>query len=209
MSKSIARALDFDAKVVSNVKMRPLAGTLKAKTRDICEKLFERSLTDDDWTRMKLPTSLGGKRLRAVTSQLEVSFDTTKKKTRDHAERIERNLTGKRERPYERNEHEGKDLRDGTDNIERDDTAEAMTGPFKWDLLKASKGFSIPISPTLKTHEIITLHTLWSRLNTTEKAAFLANANKVLEPPGLGPLPTKGCRTVTGTLLPDEDCASG
>ena len=46
---------------------------------------------------MKLPTRLGGMEIRAVTSQMEVSFDTTKEKTRAHAERIERNLTGKRE----------------------------------------------------------------------------------------------------------------
>ena len=59
-SKSMARALDFDAKVVSPKKLKPLAETLEAKIRDICEKLTERPLRDDDWTSMKLPTSLGG-----------------------------------------------------------------------------------------------------------------------------------------------------
>ena len=47
-----------------------LAKTEEEKTRDICEKLTERPLRDDDWTRMKLPTSLGGMGIRAVTSQL-------------------------------------------------------------------------------------------------------------------------------------------
>ena len=96
-SKSIARALDLDAKVVSPKKLRPLAERLEAKTRDICKTVTERILLDDDWTRMKLPTSLGGMCTRAATSQLEVSFDTTTKKTRAHAERIERKLTGERE----------------------------------------------------------------------------------------------------------------
>ena len=38
----------------------PLVEDFGRITRDICEKLTERSLPDDDWTRMKLPTSLGG-----------------------------------------------------------------------------------------------------------------------------------------------------
>ena len=67
-SKSIARAPDFDAKVVNSKKMKPLAETLEVKTKGTCEKLMERSLDDDDWTRMKLPTSLGGMGIRAVTS---------------------------------------------------------------------------------------------------------------------------------------------
>ena len=58
-SKSIARAVDFDAKVVSPKKLKPLAETPEAKTRDICEKLIERFF-DDDWTIMQLPTSLCG-----------------------------------------------------------------------------------------------------------------------------------------------------
>ena len=90
-------ALDIDAKVVSSKKLNPLADTLEAKTRDICEKLTERPLQEDDWTRMKLPTSLGGVGIRAVTSQLDVSCDTTKRKTKNQAERIERNLAGKQE----------------------------------------------------------------------------------------------------------------
>ena len=38
----------------------PLVAHLLAKAKDIGEKLTERSLPDDDWTRMKLPTSLEG-----------------------------------------------------------------------------------------------------------------------------------------------------
>ena len=37
-SKSISRALDFDAKVLNSKKMKPLAETLEAKTKGICEK---------------------------------------------------------------------------------------------------------------------------------------------------------------------------
>ena len=72
-SKAIARALGFDAKVLSPKKLRPLAETQEAKTRDTCEKLTERPLQDDDCTRMKLQTLLGGMGIRAVTSQLEIS----------------------------------------------------------------------------------------------------------------------------------------
>ena len=52
-----------------------------------------------------------------------------------------------------------------------------MTGPFKWDLVNAAKGngFSNSISRTLKTHEITTAHKLWKKMDTHDKAAFLAN----------------------------------
>ena len=94
-SKSVARSLDFDAEVVNSKEMNPLAETLEAKTKCICEKLLERALDDDDWTRMKLPTSLGGMGIRAVTSQLETSFEITVTKTRAQADRIEKCLAGK------------------------------------------------------------------------------------------------------------------
>ena len=68
---------------------------MEAKTKCICEKLLERALDDDDWTRMKLPTSLGGVGIRAVTSQLETSFGITVTKTRAQADRIEKCLAGK------------------------------------------------------------------------------------------------------------------
>ena len=70
--------------------MKPLAETLEANTKCICQKLLERALDDDDWTRMKLPTSLGGMGIRAVTSHLETSFEITVKKTRAQADRIEK-----------------------------------------------------------------------------------------------------------------------
>ena len=63
-SKSIARSLDFDAKVVHPEKMRPLAKRLGERTKKICESLLERTLDEDVWTRMKLPTSLGGMGIR-------------------------------------------------------------------------------------------------------------------------------------------------
>ena len=49
ISKSMASALDFDAKVVSHKKLEPLAKTLEANIREICEKLTERPLQDDDY----------------------------------------------------------------------------------------------------------------------------------------------------------------
>ena len=59
--------------------MKPLAETLEARTKCICEKLLERALDDDDWTRMKVPTRLGGMGIRAVPSQLETLFEITVK----------------------------------------------------------------------------------------------------------------------------------
>ena len=55
-----------------------------------------------------------------------------------------------------------------------------MTGPFKWDLVNTSKGlgFSSSVSRTLKTHEIITAHKVWSKLDVPEKAAFPANCGQ-------------------------------
>ena len=76
--------------------------------------------------------------------RVEVFFDTTKKKTRAHAKRIQRNLTGKREYPNEVKQYEGK--WDGTHNIKHDNRAEAMIGPFKWDLVNASKGHGFSLS---------------------------------------------------------------
>ena len=60
--------------------------------------MLERALDDDDWTRMKLPTSLGGMGIRAVTFQLETSFEITFKKTRAQADRMEESLAGKQKR---------------------------------------------------------------------------------------------------------------
>ena len=49
----MAKAVDLDAKVVSSKKLKPLAEPPEAKTTDVCKKLSERLLQDDDWTRMK------------------------------------------------------------------------------------------------------------------------------------------------------------
>ena len=71
------------------------------------------------------------------------------------------------------------ELWDGTHIVKHD----CRQGFFKWDLVNASKGhgFSISISRTLKTHETNTAHKLWSRLHTTENAAFLANCGQGVE----------------------------
>ena len=160
-----SETLDIDAKVVNSKKMKPLAETPEAKTKGVCEKLLERSLDDDDWTRTKLSTSLGWMGIRAVTSQLEISFDITVKKTETQADRIEKSLTG-RQRDYTNweCERERYEMRDGSQNVGHEDRRETMTGPLKWDLVNASKGhgFSSSISRTLKTHDVTTAHKLWS-----------------------------------------------
>ena len=89
-SKSVARALDFDAKVVGLEKVRLLAAQLEAKNERHMREADGETLPDEDWTRMKLPTSLGEMGIRAVTSQLEVSFGVTEKKSRAQAVRIEK-----------------------------------------------------------------------------------------------------------------------
>ena len=173
-SKSIARSLDFDAKVVHPEKMRPLAKRLGERTKKICESLLERSLDEDVWTKMKLPTSLGGMGIREVTSQLEISFEITKRKTAQQSERIAKSLVGMRD---EITFDGGLGAFDDSLNVKQEERSETMTGPFKWDLIDAAKGygFSFSISRTLKMHEITTAHKLWTKLDTTGKAAYLAN----------------------------------
>ena len=56
---TIARSLDFDAKVVNSKKMKPLAETLEANTKSSREKLPQRELDEDGRTRMKLPPGPG------------------------------------------------------------------------------------------------------------------------------------------------------
>ena len=94
LNESTARSLDFDAKVLNFQENETSGWTLEAKTTCVCEKLLERALDDDDWTRMKLPIWAGWAS-EAVTSQLETSFDVTMKNTRTQAERIEKSLTRK------------------------------------------------------------------------------------------------------------------
>ena len=139
-SKSIAPSLDFDAKVVNSKKMKPLAETLEAETKCICEKLLEKPLDEDDWTRMKLSTSLGGLSTRAVTSQLATSFEITVKKTRAQADRIEQSLSGKQKDTRCESETAKLETWDGALNVEHEDRTETTTGPFKWDLVNASNG---------------------------------------------------------------------
>ena len=173
-SKSIARSLDFDAKVVHPEKMRPLARSLGERTKKICESLLERTLNEDMWTKMKLPTSLGGMGIREVTSQLEVSFEITKRKTSQQSERIAKSLTGMRDEITFDGEL---GAWDDSLNVKQEERSETMTGPFKWDLMNAAKGygFSFSISRILKMHEITTAHKLWTKLDIPGKAAYLAN----------------------------------
>ena len=173
-SKSIARSLDFDAKVVHPEKMRPLATKLGERTKKICESLLERTLDEDVWTRMKLPTSLGGMGIREVTSQLAVSYEITKRKTARQSERIAKCLVGRRD---EISFDSGLGAVVDSLDVKQEERIERMAGPFKWDLMDAAKGvgFSFSISRTQKMHEITTAHKLWTKLDTTGKAAYLAN----------------------------------
>ena len=173
-SKSIARSLNFDAKVVHPEKMRPLAKRLGERTKEICENLLERALDEEVWTRMKLPTSLGGMGIREVTSQLEISFEITKRKTEQQSERIAKSLTGRRDEVIFEN---GLGEFDNSLNVVQEERDETMTGPFKGDLIDAAKGlgFSFSISRSLKMHEITTAHKIWTKMGTHNKAACLAN----------------------------------
>ena len=172
--KSIARSLDFDAKVVHPEKMRPLARKLGERTRKICESLLERSLDEDVWTKMKLPTSLGGMGIREVTSQLEISFEITKRKTAQQSGIIAKSLTGSHDEiSFDGDMGAWDDLL----NVKQEDRNETMNGPFMCDLVNAAKGlgFSFSISRVLKMHEITTAHKIWTKLDIPGKAAYLAN----------------------------------
>ena len=60
-------------------KLRPLA-EIGSKNRDICEELTgQQSLPDENGTTMKLPSRLGGMGIRAVTSQVQVSYGLNEK----------------------------------------------------------------------------------------------------------------------------------
>ena len=89
-------------------------------------------------------------------------------------------MTGKQEYPNEVEDHKGNEMWDGTHNIKHDDRAEAMTGPFKWDLVNASKGHGF-LSPSAAPGKLTrsSLRTnSGQKLNTAEKAAFLANCGQ-------------------------------
>ena len=107
--------------------MEPLTETLEAKTKCLCEKLLERALHNNDWTRMKLPTSLGGMGIRAVTSQLESSFEITVIKTRAQADRTEKSLAGNTKNTSCESETAKYEMWDGALNVEHDDRTETMT----------------------------------------------------------------------------------
>ena len=93
--------------------------------------MLERALDDDDWTRMKLPTSLGGMGIRAVTSQLETSFEITVKKTRAQADRVEKSQAGKQKDTSCESGTAKYEMWDGALNVEHDDRTETMIRPFK------------------------------------------------------------------------------
>ena len=77
---------------------------------------------------------------------------------------------------------------DETKENKHSERAEAMSGPLMWELVKNIDGarfFLSSISRTLRLHEIITAHNLWTNLTTKEKATYLANCpTRGFEPPG-------------------------
>ena len=140
--------------------MNLLARKLGDETNKICERLTERALDGDTWTRMKLPTSLGGMGIREVTSQLEISYDVTKRKTAQQSERT-KNLTGKRT-----STHTAKSMKCGTARNGRT----VQVGPCE---CCERKRLLFVHQPNLeRVHEITTAHRLWSEMDTHNKAAF-------------------------------------
>ena len=119
-SKSIARDPDFDAKVVHHGRWNSLS-----RKRDICEKLTERSVDDDTWTRMReTPIKLGSSRRDDATldvlphDNLEADRDLLRVLGRDDSEKI---------------------WSDALDPA-IDDRIEAIRSPFKWHPLSFPKG---------------------------------------------------------------------
>ena len=102
-------------------------------------------------------------------------------------------------------------MRDGTHNVKQEDRAVQQLDFSSGTLLNASKdaGFSFSISRTVKTHEIITAHKLWSKLNPLRKLRSWQPADRELEPRGLKPRQSKGCLTTNGKQRPREGCDSG
>ena len=92
--------------------------------------------------------------------------------------REDREKSGRQARVHQRRkEHEGNEVWNGTHNIKHEDSAKAMTGLFKWDLVNASKehGFSISVS-------------------RTQKAAFLTNCGQGVGAPEAQTAPEQGMR---------------
>ena len=59
-SKSMARALYFETRVVKLGVTAPMTVVLEDKTGGICEQLLDNLLREEDWTRARLPTALDG-----------------------------------------------------------------------------------------------------------------------------------------------------
>ena len=78
----MARSLDFDAKVINSKKMKPLAETRWRLKRNAsarnCWREHSTTMTGPEWNCRRVLGSMG---IRAVTSQLETSFEITVKKT--------------------------------------------------------------------------------------------------------------------------------
>ena len=130
--------MDFDAKVVHPEKMRPLATRLGEKNEENRRVPCSRRTPDEDtWTRMKLPTSLGGMGIREVTSQLAVTYEITKRKTAQQSERIAKCLVGRHD---EITFDSGMEAVMGSLDVTQEERKETMAGPFKWDLMDAAKG---------------------------------------------------------------------
>ena len=65
---------------------------LEEATSAISEKLLDRLLGDDDWTRVKLPTALRRLGLASTETLMKIVFALTEKKTVPQTERTEADL---------------------------------------------------------------------------------------------------------------------
>ena len=72
-----------------------------------------------------------------MTSQLEVSFEITRRKTAQQSERIAKSLVGMRD---EITFDSGLGALDDSLDVKQEERIETMAGPFKWDLMDAAKG---------------------------------------------------------------------
>ena len=70
MAVAVVVALDIDTRVAHPKTMKPLE--LEPRTRAICEKLFERPMTNAEYKRATLPKGLEGMGIRSPVTLMEI-----------------------------------------------------------------------------------------------------------------------------------------
>ena len=109
-------------------------------------------------------------------------------------DRIEKCLTGKQRDTSWESGAERFEMWDGTQNVEHEKGNDRTIQVGSGECVEGTRFF---IFHQLNTHEIITAHKVWSRLDTPEKAAFLANCGQ-----GVGATWTE---TALEKGMPDEE----